>query len=254
MNSLNFQEVNLYINGNMDRLYQNKMKTLTGLTIDQLMNKNPYLYPINNITRVSKFIENAMDAFLSDLDETYFDNFFKDLAIFVTSKTTNGHKSTAPGMDLEFENNGIYHVVSIKSGPNWGNSSQHHRLATDFAYAERRLRQSNHVQMVQKVLGICYGKAKTASTNDGYIKIVGQNFWTLISENKNLYIEIVEPLGYRAKEHNDAFQIECSRIANLLTAQFLRSYCTPSGDIDWAKVIEENSGNYDLDQFFGNKF
>jgi hypothetical protein len=147
---------------------------------------------------------------------------------------------------------GLYHVVSIKSGPNWGNSSQHARLATDFANAERRLRQSAHVKSVQKVLGICYGKTKTSSTNDGYIKIVGQSFWAFISDNKNLYIDIVEPLGYRAQEHNDVYQREQGRIINLLTKSFIDQFCKTDGGIDWPKLIHANSGNYDLDSFFGN--
>ncbi|MCP4361921.1 MAG: hypothetical protein GY796_28245, partial [Chloroflexi bacterium] len=39
----------------------------------------------------------------------------------------------------------------------------------------------------------------------GYLKVVGQNFWYLISENKDLYTDIIEPIGYRAKQHNEAF-------------------------------------------------
>ena len=44
------------------------------------------------------------------------------LAIFLKNSQFSWHqklpvdkKSSAPGMDLEFENDGIYHVVSIKS-------------------------------------------------------------------------------------------------------------------------------------------
>ena len=188
---------------------------------------------------------------MSSSEEKLFGDFLEDLAIFITSKTTSGHKSTAPGMDLEFENNGLYHVVSIKSGPNWGNSSQHAGLATDFAHAERRLRQSAHIQTVQKILGICYGKTKTVTTNAGYLKVVGQNFWTLISENQNLYIDIVEPVGYRAREHNEIYINERGRIANVLTKEFVERYCTADGVIDWAQLLEANSGNYDLIEFFG---
>jgi hypothetical protein len=105
---------------------------------------------------------------------------------------------------------------------------------------------------VQKILGICYGTTKTTSTNDGDLKVVGQNFWTLISENQNLFIDIIEPLGYRAKEHNDAFHQERGRIMNILTHQFVDHFCTSDGAIDWSKVLQANSGNYDLDKFFGN--
>ena len=77
----------------------------------------------------------------------------------------------------------------------------------------------------------------------GYLKIVGQNFWYLISENKNLYTDIVEPIGYRAKEHNHAFEKEKGKIINCFTGQFISEFCIPTGAIDWVKLVEFNSGN-----------
>jgi hypothetical protein len=165
--------------------------------------------------------------------------------------TIGGHKSSAPGIDLEFKNKGIYHLVSIKSGPNWGNSTQHANLAFDFINAERRLHQSSHINMVRKILGICYGKTKTISTKSGYFKIVGQNFWVLISENKNLYTDIVEPISGQIRECNHRFVEERDRITTMMTKSFIDEFCTSTGLIDWPKLIIANSGNYDLDKFFG---
>lgn len=250
MNVLNLEEVCAYVNENIDQFHKHRIEIISTLTLNQLISKNPYLFRAKNITKASELIESTLEAFLSSSEEKLFGDFLEDLAIFVASKTVGGRKSTAPGMDLEFENNGIYHIVSIKSGPNWGNSSQQAKLATDFANAERRLRQSAHAIAVQKVLGICYGKTRTISTNRGYIRVVGQNFWTLLSENKNLYIDIIEPLGYRAKEHNEAYQKERGKITNVLVGQFIERYCDPDGMINWPKVIQANSGNYDLDRFF----
>jgi hypothetical protein len=83
------------------------------------------------------------------------------------------------------------------------------------------------------------------------MKLVGQNFWTYISDNPNLYIDIVEPLGYRAPEHNEAYRRERGKIKNILTGQFIAGFCEADGAIDWAKLLKANSGNYDLDKFFG---
>jgi len=110
-----------------------------------------------------------------------------------------------------------------------------------------RVKQSKHGTNVQPVLGICYGKAKTSYLR-GYLKVVGQNFWYLISENKNLYTDIIEPIGYRAKEHNDAFAKGRDRVINDFTKQFLNEFYN-AGEIDWVKLVEFNSGNYDLDRF-----
>lgn len=82
----------------------------------------------------------------------------------------------------------------------------------------------------------------------GYLKIVGQNFWYLISENEDLYTDIVEPIGHRAKEHNEAFEEEKTRIVNRFTGQFISSFCNPTGAINWVKLVEFNSGNFNHDQ------
>jgi len=49
------------------------------------------------------------------------------------------------------------------------------------------------------VNGCCYGKDNVTNKGD-YIKLCGQRFWEFISGNENLYTEIIEPLGHRAKE------------------------------------------------------
>ena len=81
------------------------------------------------------------------------------------------------------------------------------------------------------------------------MKVVGQNFWYLVSENKNLYTYIIEPIGHMAKEHNENFVRERSQLANRLTKMFIDDYCDDSGAIDWLKLVKYNSGNYDLDKF-----
>ena len=251
MQPLDMQEVCNYVNSTIENFHHRRLQILFELTLKQLVRKNPYLFRAKNITKASELIEGTLDAFLSSSEEKLFGDFLEDLAVFIAGKTINGHKSTAPGMDLEFEKDGIYHVVSIKSGPNWGNSSQHKRLATDFSDAEKRLRQSFHVKTVQKVLGICYGKVKTTFTKGGYLKVVGQNFWTLISNDPNLYIDIIEPIGYKAREHNESYHQERGKISNRLTRDFIEQFCDETGSIDWPKVLKANSGNYDLDRFFG---
>jgi len=81
----------------------------------------------------------------------------------------------------------------------------------------------------------------------GYLKVVGQNFWYFISDNKELYKEIIEPIGYRAREHNESFTQEKARVVNRFTKRFIDEYCHQTGDINWDKLVEYNSGNIDLD-------
>lgn len=121
-------------------------------------------------------------------------------------------------------------------------------LEQDLKNAVIRVKQSRRGANVQPVLGICYGKTRTTYIR-GYLKVVGQNFWYLISENKDLYTDIIEPIGYRAREHNEAFFQEKSRVVNRFTKLFIDRFCDDTGAIDWKRLVEFNSGNYDLDEF-----
>ena len=248
MNPLCLDELNTYVNENIVRFHEARIASLEGLKLPRLLKKNPYLFRAKNITTAGQLIGGLVDAFLSSSEEKLFGDFLEELAIFIAGQTCNGHKSAAPGVDLEFVNKAIYYLVSVKSGPNWGNSSQQSKLAEDLQKATTRVKQSRHGANVQPVLGICYGRTRTNYLR-GYLKVVGQNFWYLISDNEDLYADIIEPIGYRAKQHNDAFDAEKGRLTNRFTREFIDSFCGESGAIDWVKLVEFSSGNYDLDRF-----
>ncbi|MEJ5308362.1 MAG: PmeII family type II restriction endonuclease [Anaerolineae bacterium] len=249
MNPLDLDRVREYVNEHIIYFHKNRAKSLEDLTLSRLLRKNPYLFRAKNLTTAGELIQSLLEAFLSSSEEKHFGDFLEDLAVFVAGETCGGHKSTAQGVDLEFINGGIHYVVSVKSGPNWGNSSQQKKLAQDLRDAVIRVRQSRVAARVEPVLGICYGKTRTSYMPAGYLKVVGQNFWYLISENKALYTDIVEPIGHRAKEHNEAFEEERTKIANRFTGQFISKFCDHTGAIDWVRLVEFNSGNFDLDQF-----
>ena len=236
-----------YVSDNATNNFQEITKILRELRFEELIVGNPYLLSIRNFKIVWELVTFLLNDLLSSSEIEFFDSFLIDLAVFIAGHTCDGHKSAAPGVDLEFFNKEVHYVVSVKSGPNWGNSSQVNKLAQDLQNAATRVKQSKHGANVQPVLGICYGKTKTSYLR-GYLKVVGQNFWYLISENKDLYTEIIEPIGYRAQEHNEVFLEEKSRVINRFTKLFCEKFCDENGAISWVKLLEFNSGNYDLDQ------
>jgi hypothetical protein len=245
MNPLILNNVNKFVNENIVDFHKKRISSLENLKLNVLLRKNPYLFKAKNIQTAGDLIKGLLDAFLSSSEEKLFGDFLEALAVFTASETCDGHKSTAPGIDLELENRGVYYIISVKSGPNWGNSSQHSKLTDDFHKAVVRLRQSHQMRNIQPVLGICYGKTRTSYLR-GYMKVVGQNFWYLISEDKNLYTDIIEPIGYRAREHNEAFYDGKSKLENKFTKEFIEVFCNSDGSIDWVKLVEFNSGNFDL--------
>jgi hypothetical protein len=162
------------------------------------------------------------------------------LAIFINEKVYEGRKSGIPGIDLEFDKDKIRYIVTIKSGPNWGNSSQIAKLLADFKTAKKTLRTSNSQLNVVAVNGCCYGKDKRSDKGE-YFKYCGQKFWEFISGDTELYIKIIEPLGHMAKERNDDFMISYAQMINKFTKEFANQFCKVTGAIDWEKLVKFNS-------------
>ena len=166
----------------------------------------------------------------------------EELAIFICTQVYGGRKSSAEGIDLEFERDSIRYIVSIKSGPNWGNSSQVAKLRDNFRKAKRILRTNVLSTNVVAVNGCCYGRDGTPDKGD-YLKLCGQKFWTFISGEDNLYTDIVEPLGHQAKGKNEQFMQEYDKVINKFTAEFLGKFCDAEGNMLWEEVVKFNSAN-----------
>lgn len=170
------------------------------------------------------------DAYLSSQEEGIFGGFLEQLAVFVCSRVYGGRKSSAEGIDLEFEKDGIYYLVSIKSGPNWGNSRQIARMKDDFRRAKRIRGAATKAMGTVAVNGCCYGKDGSPDKGD-YFKFCGQRFWEFISGDENLYTDIIVPIGHKAKEKNEQFQVEYAKVINKFTLEFSTEYCDPDGSI-----------------------
>ncbi|HIH30639.1 TPA: hypothetical protein HA243_04515 [Candidatus Micrarchaeota archaeon] len=77
------------------------------------------------------------------------------------------------------------------------------------------------------------------------MQVCGQRFWHMVSWQKDFYIQIVEPIGHKAKELNDSFKQKKAQLINKFTGEFISEFCSRNGQILWNKVIEFNSGNMD---------
>ena len=207
-----------------------------------LKKKNPYLFRAKYLVTAGDIVKSLADAFISSAEETIFGDWLEGLAIFVSSKVYNGQKSSAKGIDLEFNKEGIRYIVSIKSGPNWGNSTQIAKMRDDFKTAQRTLRTSNSGLIIRAVNGCCYGKDNNPDKGD-YFKYCGQDFWYFISGEETLYMDIIEPLATKAKEKNEEFQKEYVRMINKMIVEFATQYCDTNGNIKWNKIVELNSAS-----------
>lgn len=199
--------------------------------------KNPYLFKAKHIESAGELVKQLLDAHLSSQEETVFGDFLETLAIYVCQQVYGGQKSSTEGIDLDFSRDGTRYIVSIKSGPHWGNSSQIKKMREYFRQARKIVGNKQHLVAVN---GCCYGRDRTPDKGD-YQKLCGQPFWALISGNEMMYQDIIEPLGHKAKDRNDSFNKEYAKVVNLFTAEFIRDYCTEDGAIDWQKIVAFNS-------------
>ncbi len=245
MKPLNLDEVRDFVNDNIGLFHEARLRKIQGLKLRELLRrKNPYLFRAKNLTASHEVVNSFLEATLSASEEERFGEFLEEVAIYVAGLTCEGRKSAASGIDLEFTNDGIHYLVSVKSGPNWGNSAQQEKLSDHFRSAISRIRQNVQAAPVEAVLGCCYGRPKTKyNERYGWTRYTGQSFWHFISASKELYKEIIEPLGYRAKEHNEKFDKAKGALLNRLSLEFSRDFCDSNGYIDWPKLVEFNSGN-----------
>jgi len=240
MKQISISDVQKYVEDNIGTFHTKRLQNLEKLKLSQvLQRKNPYLFKAKNILTSQDLVENLLDAYLSSQEETIFGDFLEGLAIFICGKVFDGKKSAAEGIDLEFERDNIKYIVSIKSGPNWGNNSQINKMRDNFKKAKRILGTNISQINIVAVNGCCYGRDNQPDKGD-YIKYCGQKFWEFISGNSELYVQIIEPLGHKAKEKNEEFSHAYSKLINKFTLEFGRDFCS-EGEINWDVLVKFNS-------------
>jgi hypothetical protein len=197
------------------------------------------LFKAKNILTAQDLIKSILDAYLSSQEETLFGEFIEGLAIFVCNEVYGAKKSNLTGLDMEFVKDEIYYIVEIKAGWNWGNASQIKQLRQNFASAKLLLKEKVDLEIVA-VNGCCFGKDRKPDKGD-YFKFCGQRFWEFISGNKQLYTQIIEPIGYKAKGKNQEFLEAYSAVINQFTMEFSQRFAE-KGVIVWERLVEFNSG------------
>ena len=123
--------------------------------------------------------------------------------------------------------------MQIKSGINWGNSSQRKKLVTDFQSAVRTLRQGGGVQ-VRAVEGICYGPSGLKDYGS-HIRLVGNTFWQDISgwaDTGRAVLRIVE--HHAANGLTDVIAAARASIVEYLQ----RAGATTHGDVNWYRLYD----------------
>ena len=241
MKKLKLNDVTQYVEKNIGTFHEKRIQSLDDLKLIKILKrKNPYLFKAKYVLTADQIVRGIVDAHISSNEETIFGDWLEGLAIFINDKVYAGRKSGITGIDLEFDNDNIRYIVTIKSGPNWANSRQLAEMKESFKTAKKTLRTSNSKIQIVAVNGCCYGRDIKPDKGD-YYKFCGQKFWEFISGDKNLYTELIEPLGHKAKERNDDFIKSYSQMLNVFTKEFTTDFCDKNGEITWDKLVKLNS-------------
>ncbi len=248
MTKLNQEELFAYISETvMKPFYEIRLAKLTALDLHSILKrKNPYLFKAKNIETSGDLVKYILDAFLSSQEETIFGNLLESLAIFICEKVYKGHKAeqgVLKSVDLEFIRDGKYYIVGIKSGPNWGNKDQVDRMKFNFRFAKKLLRKKGIENEIVAVNGCIYGKDNNPFKEDknpeeSYYKLCGEEFWELVSGDRELYKKIILPLEKEAKKRGEHFSEIYASKSNEMIKEFSDNFLTKKGLIDWEKIID----------------
>lgn len=242
MNKELINKISSYVEQNIGEFHKSRIKKLQSINLKTLlMRKNPYMFKAKNIVTASEMVENLASAYVSSAEESIFGNWMEGLAIFVTETVCSGYKSAAEGIDIEFDKDGTHYFISVKSGPSWSNSTSMKKQKEQFVKAIKIFNTSRKAMPTMCIEGCCYGNDNKSYNDSVHLKYCGEKFWTLISGEPTLFVDIIEPLGFMAKEKNADYMKEYGRMVNKLTNEFINDYCNEAGDIDWDRIVRLNA-------------
>lgn len=200
----------------------------------RLIAKNPFLFRARAPNNAAELADRLIDAFLSSSEETRFGDILEDIAVAVCRHAKGGRKSSTEGIDLEYDAGRVRTIVSIKSGPNWGNSSQHKRLVANFQAASRVLRQGRRAEP-RCIEGICYGPSgiRHLATHD---RITGNAFWEEISDWPDAGRAVLAVI----EQHAGNGLLDVRRTTRREVVDYLQrtGAATEDGGINWERLFD----------------
>jgi len=233
-----------FLGERLAEFHSRRIERLQSLELTTVLErKNPYLFRAKNPSDAGAFMADLLDAHLSSQEEGLFGTLLEQTAIFVCERARGGRKSAVEGIDLEFEvaDTKTKYLVAVKSGPNWGNSSQIARMRDQFLQARRILgTNAPGGTRIVAVNGCCYGRTANEDKGD-YLKLCGQAFWELVSGEPDFHTRLMDLLDREAGRQEKDFAREYETTLARLTAEFTKEFCDDKGRILWDKLVRHNS-------------
>lgn len=227
----------------LESFYKSLIAKIDSININDIIkSKNPYLYRAKAMNKAHDIINSILQAFVSSSEETIFGNvFFEPLAI----AASNGKKSLAEGVDIDISDDSakLQYAIAVKSGTSVFNADSKKRQADNFARA-RRLAVQGHYNFYA-IVGYAYGTKQESDRGSAkiYIELAGEEFWTMLTGDKDFYKKIITFMGELPEKYVDDYNVSYDKACNRLVRDFSREFCNEDGSIDWEKLVDFNSGS-----------
>lgn len=237
------QKIIQFIEENVfEKFHKKRIESIERLELKKILKrKNIYMFRAKNMNLTQDIVKSILDAHLSSQEETIFGDFLEQISLYTAELYFKGRKSSTKGIDLEIDKDNIRYLISVKSGPNWGNASQIEKMLANFQSAKKTLNTSGGFKgEVKFINGCCYGKDKNLYKDKGYYKYCGQVFWEFISGESDFYKEIIDPLGKNAQIKNEEFFCLYEKTINKFNQEFSNEF-SAEGLVNWIKLLELSS-------------
>jgi hypothetical protein len=234
-------ELEDFVAERLQLFYRQRLEKLQGITLEQVLKKNPYLFKSKGIANASDFVENVLQAYLSSSEETVYGNiFFEPLALEV-SKAKGGMKTGSTGVDIEYESPTKHTAIAVKSATNAQNSSAQNKQNAEFIKINQTVRAKG--KAFDAIIGYSYGRASGAPAGKIYRRLAGQAFWEELSGESDFYLKIIRAMKDYPTTQRQEYDTQRTKLSNRLTQSFALNFIDANGDIDWEKLLRFNSGS-----------
>ncbi len=222
------------------KVRESLLEKLDRLELKTLLEKlNVYLLGVT-ANSLNGILQRALDAHILASQESVFGNCLERIALAFCGENT---KSGTAGVDLDFTSkSGVRLLMALKSGQNWSNANSAAAQSKHLLQAKRIIAQ-NDPSHIKTGVACCYGRSRTSNGSKlADIKISGQNFWYLISGDKDLYKKLLHEMNQGAAEFEHKLENKRQETYNRLLNE-LAILC-PTGANIWDILIEKCCKNY----------
>lgn len=246
-----FKDANIekFVLDHANEFCQCRTQDLQKLTLSQIALENPYLLKLHGrcFFDASCLVKFWLHTTLLSNDNIHFDRFLENATISLLTKLFQWEKSLRVESIVYLETTQSLHVVYIKSRIS-SNVSLFIKDSINALQVEAQQLVNPKNKSVKPIIGVCWGPNKRMDVGNALV-VCGQNFWSLIDNRRDLFKQVLTVFSRTTQKHSAIYNGQKAAILNNLTKEFIERFCDAEGAIDWSRLVEFNSGNYDLDKF-----